>query len=122
MNNTFNVNLAFKYGIKEAILIGHFQKLINKEVLIGIHSPNFQAERFWSRQSIDDILDTFCYFSKEEVKLLIDKLVYGKSRKGKNILFAPVLLKMKNNKDRRDQTCSYAFKNEKEFLNLNGDK
>lgn len=113
LHHSFDINLAEIYGIKEAIIIHHFQHWIavNKRL-----NRNFHEGRTWSYQTFEQIAAHFPYFTKEEVREILYKLCTGKSRKSKKEkYFEPVLKKGNFNKTKFDRTTWYAFENEKIF-------
>jgi hypothetical protein len=111
MHHSFDIELACKYGVEEAILIHHFQHWItyNKRL-----NRNFHEERTWTYQTVEEICAHFPYLTKEQIRDLIERLCTGKSRRTKSdeIEFEPVLIKGNFNKTNFDKTTWYAFQNE----------
>jgi hypothetical protein len=103
-HHSFSVELARKYGPEKAILIHHFQHWIkfNRR-----KKQNFIEGRWWSYQKQEDILANFPYWTKKEVRILIDNLVKD-----------GILLKENFNKNPFDRTLWYAFKDESLFLGI----
>jgi len=108
LHHTFDVNVAQKYGIAEAILIHHFQHWISINVRL---KRNFYEGRYWSYQTLDEIAANFTYLNKSQVFDLLERLCLGKSRfsKKEELDFEPVLIKGNFNKSKYDRTIWYAF-------------
>ena len=100
-HHSFDVNLAAKYGVYEAIIIHHFQHWINHNKRLG---RNFKEGRTWSYQTRAEIAAWFPYLSPNQVRRLTDRLVELK-----------VLRKGNYNKMSLDKTIWYAFENEEMF-------
>lgn len=111
----FDIHLASKYGIEEAILIHHFQHWIqiNKKL-----NRNFHEGRTWTYQTLDEIAAHFPYLNKSKVFDTLEKLCNGKPRKSKNPdkHFDPVLIKGNFNTNRYDRTIWYAFFDEPKWI------
>lgn len=101
-SHVFNVHVAEKYGINEAIMIHHFQYWIsyNKRM-----KKNFIENRTWSYQTIEEVAGHFPYWSKKQVERLLTKLVK-----------LEILSKNNFNKNPNDRTLWYAFVNESIFI------
>lgn len=108
IHHSFDIQVAQKYGVEEAILIHHFQYWISYNARL---KRNFHEGCYWSYQTVDEIVAHFPYMSKERVVNLIDRLCTGKSRfsKKKGLDFEPVLKKGNFNKSAYDRTVWYAF-------------
>jgi hypothetical protein len=111
MHHSFDVGLATKYGIEEAIIIHHFQHWI------GINQRlkrNFHDGKTWTYQTLDEIAAHFPYLSRSKVFNIIEKLCLGKDRqsKKKELDFEPILVKGNFNKSTYDRTVWYAFSQE----------
>jgi hypothetical protein len=115
--HAFDVHLATEYGIKEAIIIHHFQYWIEINQRL---KRNRHEGRTWSYQTLDEIAAHFPYLSKSSVFDIIEKLCRGKGRKSQKdeLDFEPVLMKGNFNKTAYDQTIWYAFINEEMFTKL----
>lgn len=100
-SHAFNVDLAIKYGVEEAILITHFQFWIRLNKRLG---RNFIEERTWTYQTRDEIAAHFPYFTYKQVRRITDRLVK-----------LGVLMKGNFNKAAMDKTIWYAFVNEEMF-------
>ena len=116
LHHSFDVDLAAKYGVHEAILIHHFQHWIrfNKNT-----NRNFKDGKWWSYQTLSDMAAHFPYFTVEDLRGILEYLCTGKGRKSKKseLDFAPVLVKGNFNKAGFDRTTWYAFVDEEYFLN-----
>lgn len=100
-HHSFDIRLAAKYGIDEALMIHHFQHWIR----INRHTnKNIRDGRCWSYQSKKQIQATFPYWTIEQIKYTCEQLV----EKG-------VLLKANYNKSAIDKTTWYAFVDEEAF-------
>lgn len=115
VHHSFDINVAQEYGVREAILIHHFQHWIrhNKET-----KKNFYEGRTWSYQTLDEIAAWFPYLSKSEVFDLLERLCEGKGRRSKKeeLEFEPVLMKGNYNKSSYDRTIWYAFVDESKWI------
>jgi len=113
-HHTFDINLAAKYGVYEALLIHHFQHWIQLNINKGI---NEHDGRTWSYQKLDDIAFHFPYMTREQVRDTLERLCTGKNRKSERdeVEFEPVLVKGNYNKHKFDRTTWYAFKNQEIF-------
>lgn len=107
MHHSFDIHLAEKYGIHEAIIIHHFQHWIrvNKRL-----KRNFHEGRTWTYQTRGEINAHLPYLSDKEIRGGIERLVEKE-----------VLLKSNYNKTSFDRTSWYAFVNEDDFLNISYD-
>lgn len=99
--HAFNVHIAEKYGVYEAIIISHFQFWINNNIR---NKRNEHDGRTWTYQTRQEIANWFPYLSIDQVRRLTDSLVE------KN-----VLIKGNYNKTSFDKTIWYAFNDEYAF-------
>lgn len=108
LHHSFDINIAEKYGIEEAILIHHFQHWISINRRL---KRNFHEGTYWMYQSLDEIAANFPYMTKDRIFNIIERLCTGKSRFSKKdgIDFEPILKKGNFNKSRYDRTVWYAF-------------
>lgn len=95
MEHQFNVDLAGKYGIEEAILINHIFFWINKN---ASNDKNYINGRYWTYASAAAMSAIFPYMSKSLI-----------SRKINNLVEKGVLLKDNFNMSAYDRTMWYAF-------------
>jgi hypothetical protein len=102
MHHSFDVGLAAKYGIEEAILIHHFQHWIR---INRFKDRNIYDGKCWTYQSRKEIQAHFPYMSYETIKYRIERLI-----------FLGVLVAKNFNKNRMDKTLWYAFVDEKKFM------
>ena len=117
--HSFDVNIAAKYGVEEAIIIHHFAHWIgiNKTLNRNLHEG-----RYWTYQTAKQIAANFPYLTEEQVTNIIEKLCTGKSRfSKKDKTFEPVLIKGNFNKSRYDRTVWYAFSDPEESISKNND-
>lgn len=101
-SHVLNVHLATKYGVDEALMIHHFQYWISHNKRL---KRNFIDNKTWTFQTIEEITAHFPYWSIDQVKRLLNKLV----KKG-------VLSKNNFNKIAYDRTLWYAFCDESVFI------
>ena len=102
MNHAFDIEVAKEYGMKEAVLIAHFQFWLKKN---AADNRNQHDGRFWSYNTTEVIAQSFPYLSINEVRNGINSLVK-----------AGVLLKANYNRAAYDQTRWYAFKDQEKWL------
>lgn len=100
-HHSFDLLLAKRYGVEEAILIHHFQHWIR---LNRAHDRNIKEGSCWTYQTRKDIQSRFPYWKVEEVRRLCERLVK-----------LGVLKTGNYNKLRMDKTLWYAFVDEKAF-------
>ena len=102
-NHSFNVDLAIKYGVECAIVLGHiaFWIGVNKR-----KKKNFKDGKTWICQTRKDITAAVPYLTADRVRRLTDKLC----RLG-------VIVKGNHNRSAIDKTIWYAFADE-EIQNL----
>lgn len=117
-HHSFDIALAEKYGMEEAILIHHFQHWIRHNKAM---KRNFIEGRTWSYQSLEDIAAHFPYLNQSKVFEIIERLCTGKSRRStkQNLDFQPVLMKGNYNKNPYDRTTWYAFVDESQWILAN---
>jgi len=115
LHHSFNIELAEKYGMAEAVLIHHFQHWVtfNQRLKRNLHEG-----RTWTYQTLEEIAAHFPYWTPDQVRDILYKLEHGKPRKSKlnKKLFEPVIKKGNFNKNKYDQTVWYAFNEEKAFI------
>ena len=106
--HSFDIKLAEKYGVNEAIIIHHFCHWIRINTKLD---RNFHEGRYWTYQTIDEIAANFPYMTKDGVRNILEKLCDGKSRFSKKdgLEFEPVLIAGNFNKTNYDKTIWYAF-------------
>ena len=72
MPHCFEVELAQKYGILEAILLNYFRFWIQKNEANDVH---FHDGRYWTYNSVKAFCDLFPYASKKMIEKAINHLV-----------------------------------------------
>ncbi len=109
----FDPELAAKIGIPEAIVVQHFIYwiTINKRA-----NKNFFDGNTWTYQTLEEISNHFPYFTPDQIRDILYKLINGKTRKGDKKLFEPILKIGNYNKSKFDRTSWYAFENEELFI------
>lgn len=96
-------------------MIHHFQYCIR---LNKRRKKNFKEGRTWTYQTVQEVADHFPYWTLEEVRTILERLTFGKNRRGKGDLeFSPVLMRGNFNRTAFDKTVWYAFVDEDFFLN-----
>lgn len=114
IHHSFDIDLAEKYGVKEAILIHHFQYWIRFNKVNG---KNLKEGKTWMYQTIEKIQAHFPYFTISELSELIHKLCTGRGRRSKKELeFEPVLIKGEFNENPYDHSTWYAFVDEPKWI------
>ena len=100
-HHSFDIHLASKYGMEEAIIIHHMQHWIR---LNRRKKKNIREGKCWMFQSMENIADHFPYLNYEKVKYAIENLV----KQG-------VLMKGNFNRLNFDKTNWYAFVDEFQY-------
>lgn len=104
MNCTFDIATAVEFkSIELAILIKYFQN----QFLIEKTEKYFFQKRTWISRSFLQISKDCPYWSKKQVERLMQKMIQQK-----------ILIKEKFNKEKMNQTCWYAFVDEKRFVDF----
>lgn len=102
LTHSFNVELAQKYGVFEAILIHHFQFWISYNKNKG---SNLKEGKTWTFQTRKEMAALFPYFDENQVRRLCEKLVLDGVLETNNF-----------NKKGFDRTLWYAFVNEEQMI------
>lgn len=102
MNHTFNIHIAKRYGINEAIMVSNFQYWIAKNKANEKHQYD---GRTWTYNSVKAFEELFPYLTSSQIRRCLESLV----EQG-------VLLKGDYNKNRYDRTSWFAFLDESAFL------
>lgn len=102
MDYSFDVEIAMKYGVKEAIIIRMFQFWIIKNKANNRH---YYDGRTWTYNSIPALQKLFPFWSGPQIKRIIKKLEQKK-----------VIMKANYNSSQYDRTAWYAFVDETEYL------
>lgn len=71
MDFTFNVEVAEKYGVSEAVFIQHIFFWTRKN---EANDKHFYDGRYWTYNSIEAFVNLFPFWSKRQVRRIIDKL------------------------------------------------
>ncbi|WP_339010459.1 hypothetical protein LIY46_09605 [Fusobacterium varium] len=71
MNHSFNIDLATKYGIEEAIMIEHIAFWINKNIANG---KNFIDGEYWTYNSSSAFQKLFPYMNLKKIQRILIKL------------------------------------------------
>lgn len=71
MNHSFDVDIAVKYGVPEAILIENFRFWIAKNKANGRH---FHKGRYWTYNSSKAMTELFPYWSQDQIKRTLKRL------------------------------------------------
>lgn len=95
MTYTFDIDLAAKYGVNEAIMLNNFIYWIAKNEANGKH---FYDGRYWTYNSVAAFVKLFPFWSNKQIRTIIASL----ERQG-------VLMKGNYNEQKYDRTCWYAF-------------
>lgn len=103
MNHSFNIHIAKKYGLEEAIMIGNFQHWITKNMA---NEKHFYEGRTWTYNSVKAYAVLYPYWTEKQVRRILDSLVSQ-----------GVLLKGSFNKNPYLRTAWYSFVDESLFLN-----
>ncbi len=108
MDYGFNVELAQKIGVNEAIVVRNFQFWLQKN---KANNKNFCEGRFWTYNSLDALCKIFPFWSKDQIRNILKKLTS-----------ANILIKGNFNKNIYDKTVWYSINDEILAQLLGGDK
>lgn len=100
----FDIFVAEKYGVIEAILINNFQYWIIKNKANG---KNYYDGHFWTWNTVKAYTELFPYLTHRQIEYSLKKLVDQK-----------VLLSGNHNKKPFDRTKWYAFADETQWLSI----
>ena len=81
MNHSFNVELAMKYGIEEAILIENFAFWIKKNAANGV---NYVDGEYWTYNTAKALEELFPYMNLKKIQRILVKLEELKILKSDN--------------------------------------
>jgi hypothetical protein len=102
MEYSFDIKVAEKYGVDEAIMIKNFQFWIKKNKASKKHSYD---GRTWTYNSAEEYTIFFPFWSSKQIRRILSSLISQ-----------GVIITGNYNKVRYDQTLWYAFDDESEFL------
>ena len=71
MEHHFDVKLAQKYGVIEAILLNHFEFWIQQN---EANERNFYNGRYWTYNSLKAFCEIFPYLSEKQIRRALNKL------------------------------------------------
>lgn len=95
MQHHFNVELAKKYGMAEAVLINHFEYWLEHNLANDV---NFFDGRYWTYNSMKAFAEIFPYLSEKKIRNAL-----------KNLQDAGLIITGNFNKSAYDRTLWYAF-------------
>ena len=95
MIHSFDIEIAKKYGINEALIYNHFLFWIIKN---KANEKNYKDGRYWTYSSIKALQNIFDYLSEKQIRIAINNLIDNK-----------VLIKANYNSNPYDRTIWYAF-------------
>jgi hypothetical protein len=72
MNHTFNIDIAKKFGLEEAILLENFAFWIAKN---KANKKHFYENSTWTYNSASALFELFPYWSERKISRIIDSLV-----------------------------------------------
>lgn len=101
MEHSFDVDIACRYGICQAVVIRHFVFWIKKN---KADNKNFTNGRTWTFTSYQSMSEVFPYFTPKQIRTAIDKLIKN------GVLVKEKFRGAKNNRN------WYAFADEEVFL------
>jgi len=104
MEYSFDVELAKRYGVDEAIMIKSFQYWIR---LNKANNSNYYDGHYWTYNTIKALSELFPFWSEKQVRAILQ-----------NLLNLKILIKGNYNKLGFDRTIWYAFDNESQFLQM----
>ena len=71
MNHSFNVEVAIRYGVPCALVLGHIDFLVAKAKKDGVNKQN---GRYWANKSVKKIAEMYPYYTEKQIRRAIDKL------------------------------------------------
>lgn len=71
MQHHFDVDIATKYGILEAVLLNHFEHWIRHN---EANNTNFHDGTYWTYNSVKALKELFPYVSERKIRYAIDRL------------------------------------------------
>ena len=71
MNHSFNVEVATKYGIPHALVLGHIDFMVQKARTNG--EKRIEG-KYWMRKSVGEFAEMYPYLTKNQVRRAIEKL------------------------------------------------
>ena len=71
MNHSFNVEVATKYGIPHALVLGHIDFMVQKARTNGEKRID---GKYWMRKSVGEFAEMYPYLTKNQVRRAIEKL------------------------------------------------
>lgn len=95
MNYVFDVKVAKKYGVNEAIMISNFQFWITKNMA---NNKNYHDGKYWTYNSKRALTELFPFWNEQQIKRILNSL----RDKG-------ILMTGNYNKYKYDKTLWYAF-------------
>jgi len=104
MEYSFDIELAEKYGVNQAIMIKNFQYWIRKN---KSNELNFNDGRTWTYNSVDSFTTLFPFWNYNQIKRILASLVNQK-----------ILLTGNYNKAKYDRTKWYSFVDEQTFVHI----
>lgn len=112
MEHSFNIELAEKFGIEEAIILHHLFFWISKNAANG---KNFYDGSYWTYNSVSAFTKLFPYMNAKKINRILEflegKEVIGKD--GKPVREAVKIIKKGNyNDNKMNRSCWYAFTDE----------
>lgn len=102
MNHSFDIDLATRYGVIEAVLIGNFQFWIVKNMANGV---NYRDGRTWTYNTVEAFAQLFPYLTPKQIRYSLEKLTKME-----------ILVTGNYNARAVDRTKWYAFFDECKFL------
>lgn len=80
MNHTFNVAVATKIGVNEAIVLAHIDYWIERNYRLGREQHN---GKYWMFESVAAMAEYFPYFTERQVRYALQSLLnHGLIEKG----------------------------------------
>jgi hypothetical protein len=104
MEYSFDIEVAKKYGVDEAIMIKNFQFWIMKN---KANNKNFHDGRTWTYNSTRAFSELFIFWTEKQIRRIL-----------KSLIDKEVILTGNYNKISYDRTLWYAFRDENEFISL----
>lgn len=106
MNHSFNVDIAKKFGIEEAVIVENIYFWISVN---GAEDRNLHNGRYWTYNSQKGFASLFTYMTENVVRRALENLCNGKKDENGEYIIEPILVKDDFNENKMSKKKWYAF-------------